>query len=73
MDSLVEGLTDDEGRGRKASELRRKLQPHIGQDPICQLPRNHLATTGAYTAQGAKQWIAEYEEAMSETPDAGAS
>ena len=61
VDSLVEGLSD-----KDANELREKLEPHIGKRESRKLPKNSGATTGAYTEEEAKRWIAEYEEAMSE-------
>ena len=51
---------------KKAKELREKLKPHIGKPPSYELPENSHAITGAYTAEEAEQWIAEYNEAMSE-------
>ena len=35
---------------------------------VYELPENSGAITGAYTAEEAEQWIAEYNEAMSEVP-----
>jgi len=34
------------------------------------LPKYSEVTTGSYTAEEAEQWIAEYNEAMSEAPQA---
>ena len=61
LDALVEGLSDD-----KAKKLRETLKPHIDQPVSNKLPENSGAITGAYTAEEAEQWIAEYEEAMSD-------
>ena len=65
VDSLAEGLSDD---GEKM--LRIRLNPHIDNDkPIRrQLPEECGATREPYTKEEAEQWIAEYEEAMSEVP-----
>ena len=68
VDSLVEGLSDE-----KEKELRGRLEPHIGQPVSHELPENSGAITGAYTAEEAEQWIAEYEKAMSEVPEASAN
>ena len=62
--ALVEGLSDE-----KARELRERLEPYIDQPPSYELPENSGAITGAYTAEEAEQWIAEYNEAMSEVPE----
>ena len=64
VDSLVEGLSEE-----KANELREKLEPHVDRDPSNELPEGSSAITGAYTAEEAEQWIAEYEKAMSEVPE----
>ena len=63
IDSLAEGLSDE-----KEKELRDRLEPHIDQPISHELPKNSGAITGAYTAEEAEQWIAEYNEAMSEVP-----
>ncbi len=63
VDSLVEGLPDDQEK-----ELREKLTPHIDKPESNELPEDSDAITGSYTEEEAKQWIAEYEEAMSEVP-----
>ena len=54
--------------GTQARSLQTQLNPHISQPPSRQLPRDSGAITGAYTKEEAEQWIAEYEEAMSEVP-----
>ena len=63
LDSIVKGLSDE-----KAKELRTKLEPHIDQPISHELPKNSGAITEPYTAEEAEQWIAEYNEAMSEVP-----
>ena len=62
--SAGKGLPDDEAR-----ELREELEGHIDQPTSFQLPTDSMATTGAYTAEEAERWIAEYNEAMSEVPE----
>ena len=61
LDSLVEGLPDE-----KVKEFREKLKPHVGKPASHELPDGF---TGAYTKEHAEQWIAEYNEAMSEVPE----
>ena len=61
VDTAVEGLSDIEAR-----LLRNRLEPHIDKPASHELPKDSGAITGAYTAEEAEQWIAEYEEAMSE-------
>jgi len=68
LDSLIEGLSD-----AKTKELRERLEPHVDRLPSHELPENSLAYTGAYTAEEAEQWIAEYEKAMSEVPEESAN
>ena len=63
VSSFLKGLSDE-----AASELREGLEPHIGMPPSYELPESSGAITGAYTAEEAEQWIAEYEKAMSEVP-----
>ena len=63
---IVKDLPDPQAR-----ELRVKLEPHIGKPGSNELPENSGAITGAYTEKEAEQWIAEYEKAMSEIPQAG--
>ena len=63
VDSIIEGLPDD-----KAEYLREKLAPHIGQPKSHELPQDSEAITGAYSAEEAEEWIAEYEKAMSNVP-----
>lgn len=64
VNSLVEELPNEHLR----QLLREKLNPHIGREASYQLPQDSHAFTGAYTEEQAEQWIAEYEEAMSEVP-----
>ena len=64
VDSLVKNLPDEE-----ANELRQKLTPDIDKPVSHQLPKNSGAITGSYTKEEAEQWIAEYEQAMSEVPE----
>lgn len=63
-DSCVKGLPDE-----IAEELRKDLEPHIGKPKSNQLPKDSHAITGSYTKEEAEQWIAEYEQAMSEVPE----
>ena len=64
-DALEEGLSDE-----KAKILRESLRPHIDK-PFCRgLPANSGANTRAFTEEEAKEWIAEYEEAISQVPTA---
>lgn len=64
LDSLVEGLSNGE-----ATHLRAKLirQGHTRKDPGHDLPENRGAIRRTYTKMDAERWIAEYEEAISET------
>ena len=64
VDSLVKGLLNENAK----KDLRKKLEPHIGIPESNELPECHGASTEAYTKKEAEQWIAEYEEAMSEVP-----
>lgn len=68
IDSLLEGLSDE-----KAQELRKKLQPHIGQPKSNKLPENSGAITGFYTKEEAEEWIAEYEKFVGTTTGMGDS
>ena len=61
LDYIVKDLSDE-----KAGLLRAKLERHIGMPESNELPENFDAITNAYTEEEAEQWIAEYEEAMSE-------
>ena len=66
LDSFVEGLSDG-----GAERLREKLMPHVGKPASHQLPENSGAVIGAYSAEEAERWIADYKKATSE--DAGDS
>ena len=60
MDSLVEGLCDEQ-----AKELRMILQSHIDQPTRRHLPpENSGAIVGTYTKEEAETWIDEYETDM---------
>ena len=61
---LVKDLSDE-----KAKKLREKLTPHIDRPTSHQLTHHRGAITGSYTEKEAEQWIAKYEEAMSEIPE----
>lgn len=63
IDDLVKGLSVE-----KEMELREKLPLDVNKSPNDGLP--NVAVIGAYTAEEAEQWIAEYNEAMSEIPQA---
>ena len=64
LDYFVKDLSDE-----KAGLLRAKLERHIDKPASNQLPEDSDAITGAYTKEEAEEWIAEYEEAMSEVPE----
>ena len=66
VDSLVEGLPDE----NRKTILRHRLAPHIGREESREIPKESHAVPGAYTEEEAEQWIAEYEEAMSEVSKA---
>ncbi len=65
VDFLCEGLSDD----NKKMVIRESLRQHISKPVSRGLPENSGAITGAYTERQAEQWINEYEEAMSESPE----
>ncbi len=65
IDSRVKGLSDEHAR-----QLREELTPHLDK-PLSHEPPDG-AVTGAYTAEEAERWIAEYQQAMSEVPKAEA-
>ena len=65
VDSIVQDLSDE-----KATELRAKLEVHIGKPKTKQLPKDSGAVTGFYTEEEAEEWIAEYEKAMLKVPKA---
>ena len=62
LDSLVEGLSNDD-----ATHLRAKLrrQRHVRDTTSHKPPNNSGAITGSYTKEDAGKWIAEYNEATS--------
>ena len=64
LESFVGGLPDE-----KARELQGKLISHVGKRASHELPENSGAIIAPYTAEEAEQWIAEYNEAMSEVPE----
>ncbi|MYC69307.1 MAG: pentapeptide repeat-containing protein [Gemmatimonadetes bacterium] len=61
VNSLVADLSEAGAR-----KLREILEPHIDQPTSHELPEDSGAITGMYTEEEAEQWIAEWEEAMSE-------
>ena len=63
LDYIVKDLSD-----KKAGRLRARLERHIDKPASNQLPENSNAITKPYTEEEAEQWVAEYEEAMSEVP-----
>ena len=52
------------------NRLRRRLQPHVGEDVSDELPENSGAITGKYTQKDAKKWIAEYRKEIGENNSA---
>lgn len=58
LDSFLEDLSEE-----KVKKLREKLMPHVGKPASHQLPENSGAVTGAYSAEEAEKWIAEYRKA----------
>ena len=58
LDSLVKDLPDNE-----AKRLRERLRPHVGTPLSHQLPETSKAIIGAYSAEEAEEWIAEYKKA----------
>ena len=67
IDKIVGGLPD---LGSKKTRLRSLLKRHASQTASNKLPKNSGAIVGKYKKEEAEQWIAEYEEAMSEVPKA---
>ena len=61
VDFIVQDFPDE-----KAKELREILEPHIGKLASYESPEDRGAIVGAYTAEEAKRWIAEYREATGE-------
>ena len=66
VDARVDGLPDVQ-----AEFMRKRLEPHVDKPASHELPESSGAITGTYTEQEAERWIAEYEEAMGECPEAG--
>ncbi|MDE0505170.1 MAG: pentapeptide repeat-containing protein [Candidatus Poribacteria bacterium] len=66
VEKHVEGVLSED----KKHLLRTNLMAHVDKPPRFELPENSRAITGAYTEKEAEQWIAEYEEAMSEVSKA---
>ena len=64
VDSRVRGVSD-----AASNTLREELKLHIRKPRSHRLPENAYAVTGAYTKEEAEQWIAEYEEALSEVSE----
>ncbi len=64
LDFLVADLSDNLARS-----LLEKLRPHVGKPVSHELPKDSGAIIGSYTEEEAKQWIAEYEQAMSEVTE----
>ena len=61
VSSILEAVRDQDPR-----VLRASLEPHISAPTSHQLPQGQGINTDPYTEVEAEQWIAEYEEAMSE-------
>ena len=66
VDSLIQDLPD-----KIAKQLRKELEPHVGKPASNELPEDSDTIVGSYTAEEAERWIAEYAEAMGESPAAG--
>ena len=62
VDSIVEGLS-----AKTATELRQKLELHVGNPVSNRLPDDSGATIGTYTEENAEKWIFEYKDAVSES------
>lgn len=61
VDSIVEGLSEE-----RATELRGKLEFHIGKPVSNRLPEDSGAIIGTYTEEDAEKWISDYKDAVSE-------
>lgn len=68
MDSILENVSHEEQSVSRAS-----LKLHIGKPESHQPPEGGNVYIEAYTAEEAEQWIAEYNEAMSEVPEESAN
>jgi len=55
---------------KRAEEFHQVLEPHIDRPKTHILPRHSGAIVEPYTAEEAKRWIAEYEEARGKNPKA---
>ena len=66
VDSFVKCLPGEE------EKLWERLRLHINKPASNELPKDSGAIIGYYTAKEAKQWIAKYNEAMSNVPQADA-
>ena len=66
VNALASNMRDD-----AAEELLQALEPHIDQPEVHELPADSGAIVGAYTAEDAERWIAEYDEARGKKPKAG--
>ena len=64
--SIGTGLSEE-----RTNLLRERLAAHIGKPASNELPENSGAITGAYTAEQAAQWIAEYKTATSAVSESG--
>ena len=64
INSILEDVSYEE-----PSVLRARLKSHIGKPESHQLSEGSSVDLDAYTAEEAEQWIAEYNEAMSEVPE----
>ena len=67
IDEIVSGLPDF---GLEKTRLRSLLKQHASPTASNKLPKNSGAIVGKYKKEEAEEWIAEYEEAMSEVPKA---
>ena len=68
LKSLAEGLSHEQ-----ANQLQERLRPHVGKPASQEPPRNSGIVSAVYTMDDAKEWIAEYKEAMLEVPGVGGS
>ena len=69
LDALLDDFFDGNPWVRERNRQLFK-QCHIDQPASYELPENSGAITETYTAEEAKQWIVEYNEAMSNIPQA---
>lgn len=66
----LEALLDDLPV-EKASRLRERLEAHVDMPAGHEPPSDSGAVGGAYDAAEAEQWIAKYQDVMSEMPGTG--